>query len=161
VARQVFDAAKICDPSTELEAGGLIPGTRLRPADVLTGALGHGLMALDVGIASPDAQNAGADCVASMYARKVAYYAPYSDVLDRQGILYQPLVWSAFGRPHPRTTSLLRTLAARISRRRGCSDGEWRYRRLTAAIGCTLWRRAAAHVMACWPDRERGVAEGG
>ena len=151
LARQVYEAAKSCDPATELEAQNLIPGTRLRPADVLTGALGHGLTALDIGIASPDACNAGPDCVSSMYERKTAYYAPYSDVLDRQNILYQPLVWSAYGRPHPRTTSILRTLATRLARRRGCSDGAWRYRRLASAAGVALCRRAAAHVRACWP----------
>ena len=101
LARQVYDTAKICDPATEFEEPGLIPGTRLRPADVLIGALGHGLTALDIGIASPDACNAGPDCVASMYARKIGDYAPYSDVLDRQNILYQPLIWSVFGRPQP------------------------------------------------------------
>ena len=115
IARHVFDDAKTCDPNTELEAEGLIHGTRLRPADVLTGALGHGLTALDVGIASPDAQHAGDDCATTMYARKTAYYASYADMLDRQNILYQPLVWSAWGRPHPRTTAVLRTLAACIA----------------------------------------------
>ena len=84
-----------------------------------------------------------------MYARKTEYYAPYSDVLDRQNVLYQPLVWSAYGRPHPRTTSILRTLATRLARRRGCSDGAWRYRRLASAAGVALCRRAAAQ--ACWP----------
>ena len=118
-----------------------------------TGALGHGLTALDVGIASPEAYNAGPDCVSSTCARKAACYAPCSDVLDRQNILYQPLVWSAYGRPHPRTTSIFHTLATRLSRRKGCSDGAWRKRRLASAAGVALWRRAAAHVRACWPDR--------
>eukprot|EP00973_Karenia_brevis_P028436 3918763-Karenia_brevis.AAC.2 len=134
VAKQVYEPARQCDPSAELEAPGLIPGTRLRPADVLTGALGHGLTALDIGIASPDASHAGDDCTATMYANKLATYAPYSDVLDRQNITYQPLIWSAYGRPHPRTTAVLRTLATRLARRRGCSDAEWRFRRLRAAI---------------------------
>ncbi len=152
VSREVLGVAKQLDPSSEHEAPGLIPGTRLRPADVLTGALGHGLTALDVGIASPDAQHAGDDCRATMYAEKVAYYAPHGDALDRQGIDYQSLIWSAYGRPHPRTTTILRTLSRKLARRRGCSDAERRHRRLRAAIATEIWRRAAKQVFACWPS---------
>ena len=161
VARFVFDIAAQCDPSTELEAAGLIPGTRLRPADVLTGALGSGLKALDVGIASPDAANAGDDCTVSMYARKVETYAPYAAILDQQNITYQPVVWSAYGRPHPQTTVVLRTLATRLARRRGCSDAEWRYKRLRAAVGVEIWRRAAKMVQSCWPGGGESDGEPG
>ena len=160
VSRHIMDVAKICDPSSEMEAPGLIPGTNLRPADVLTGALGNALTALDIGITSPDATNAGADCTASMYARKMDTYAPHNTALEWQNIIYQPLIWSAYGRPHPRTTAILRTLATRLARRRGCSDGVWRYRRLRAAIGVEIWKRAASQVIACWPGRsdlEEGV----
>ena len=151
VARQIFDVAVHSDPSTEIEAPGLIPGTALRPADVLTGACGHGLTALDIGIASPDAERAGADCAVTRYAEKIERYSAYTAMLDAQNVAYQPLVWTAYGRPHPRTTAILRTLANRLARRRGCSDGEWRYRRLRAAVGVEIWRRAARQVMACWP----------
>ena len=37
VARTIFDVVAACDPAAELEAADLIPGTRLRPADILTG----------------------------------------------------------------------------------------------------------------------------
>ena len=151
VSRRVFGEAARCDPNTELEAPGLIPGTALRPADVLTGALGEGLTALDIGIASPDATNAGADCTISMYTRKMQTYAPYAAALTSQNITYQPLVWSAYGRPHPRTTAILRTLATRLARRRGCSDAEWRYMRLRAALALEVWRRGAKMVRSCWP----------
>ena len=148
---------RFCNPSSEHEARGLIPGTRLRPADVLTGALDEGQTALDIGIASPDARNAGDECTESGYATKLAYYAPYQRVLERQNVTYQPLVWSAYGRPHPRTTTILRTLSRRLARRRGCSDGECRYRRLRAAVATEIWRRAAKQVMSCWPPaREDG-----
>ena len=151
VARQVFEVAKHCDPAAELEAPGLIPGTDLRPADVLTGACGHGLAALDVVIASPDALHAGKDCTTTMYAAKIANYAMHEAALGVQNITYQPLICSAYGRPHPCTTAILCTLAPRLARRRGCSDGEWRYRRLRAAVADEIWRRAARQVMACWP----------
>eukprot|EP00959_Pyramimonas_sp_CCMP1952_P054316 1135903-Pyramimonas_sp.AAC.1 len=78
-----------------------------------------------------------------MYRRKVEYYSPREDALARQNITYQPLVFTCHGRPHPRTTAILRTVAIKQSRRRGCSDGEWRHQRLAAAIGTELWRRAA------------------
>ena len=143
VVRKLFDIASQVDPQSEHEAQGLIPGTMLRPADVLTGALGAGLTALDVGIASPDAGDAGDDCTVSMYARKLGYYEPYTAVLDRQNITYQPVVWSAYGRPHPRTTAILRTLATKLARRRGCSDAEWRFRRIRATMGVEIWRRGA------------------
>ena len=90
-----MDVAKACDPACELEPARLIHGTRLRPADVLTGALGTGLTALDIGIASPDARHAGADCTSTMYSAKVEYYAPHADAFSSQNITYQPLIWSA------------------------------------------------------------------
>jgi len=153
VARRLFETVASCDPGAELEAPSLIPGTSLRPADVLTSILGAGLTALDVGIASPDAQNAGDDCVDAMYRRKMETYAEHADALDRQNIVYQPLVISCYGRPHPRTTAILRTLAKRVARRRGCSAVEWRYKRLQAALTVEIWRRAALMVRACWSGK--------
>ena len=48
VVKVVHDVASACDANTELEAPGLIPHTRLRPADILTGAIGNGRHALDI-----------------------------------------------------------------------------------------------------------------
>ena len=50
VARAIFNIAAACDPSAELEASDLIPGKQLRHADVLTGAIGSGRHAIDVGL---------------------------------------------------------------------------------------------------------------
>ena len=125
-----------------------------RPTDS-TSCLNHGLTALDVGIASPDAEAAaGRDCTIAMYAKKIDYYAPHKESLDSQNIEYQPMIWSAYGRPHPQTTAILRTLATRIARRRGCSDAEWRYRCLRASLVTEIWRRGAKMVRSCWPDLE-------
>ena len=151
VSRTIFGMATQVDPAAEMEAPGLIPGTLLRPADVLTGALGVGLTAIDIGIASPDAQHAGDDCLEAMYTRKVSHYEDHREALDRQNITYEPMLFSCYGRPHARATTLLCTLAKRIARRRGCSAGEWDYKRLRAAVGVEIWRRAAAMVQACWP----------
>ena len=46
----------------ETEVPGLIPGTDLRPADLLTSALCNSCTALDISICSPHAQEAGSDC---------------------------------------------------------------------------------------------------
>ena len=152
VSQTLFATVTRVDPTVELETPGLVPGTQLRPADVLTGALGAGLMAVDIGIASPDAQHAGDDCLEAMYARKLQHYEEHLGALDRQTIAYQPLLFSCYGRPHPRTTTFLRTLAKRVARRRGCSAGEWCYRRLRAELGVEIWRRAASMACACWPS---------
>ena len=85
-----------------------------------------------------------------MLDRKIAKYAPYRDFLERQNIEYKPLVFSCYGRPHPNTTAILRTLAKRIARRRGCSAGEWRFRRMRARFAVQIWCRAGRMVQSCW-----------
>ena len=156
----MFNEVSAIDPAAELEAAGLIPNTLLRPADVLTGALGNGLVALDIGIASPDASGAGEDCVQTMHNKKIEKYAPHQEALQRQNIEYKPLVFSCYGRPHPSTTAILRTLAKRIARRRGCSAGEWRFRRLRAKLLVKIWARAGCMVRACWTDWQDWDEEG-
>ena len=109
VAKQIHNAACVCDPSAETEVLGLIPGTDLRPADVLTTALGNGMTSIDVCICSPYAQNAGDDCTETMFNRKLSHYSAHLEVLSKQNIEYLPLIWSSFGRPHARTVSVLRS----------------------------------------------------
>eukprot|EP00973_Karenia_brevis_P063208 8788043-Karenia_brevis.AAC.1 len=87
-----------------------------------------------------------------MADRKMQKYEPHQGVLDRQNIMYRPLPFSCYGRLHPDTTATLRTLARRIARRRGCSAGEWRFRRLRAKLVTQIWARAARMVRSCWPD---------
>ena len=88
VTRQLAEEVATVDPGMEIEPMGLVPGTQLRPADILTGALGNGLVALDIGIASPDAMGAGHDCTQSMADRKTIKYEPHRAVLDRQNVTY-------------------------------------------------------------------------
>ena len=66
VTRQLAEEIGTVDPTMEVEPAGLIPGTSLRPADILTGALGNGLVAIDIGIASPDAQGVGENFLQAM-----------------------------------------------------------------------------------------------
>jgi len=160
VARALFEDVCQVDPAAELEAQGLIPGTLLRPADVLTCALGPGRLALDIGIASPDAQHAGTDCLDSVYTRKQEHYAEHASALDRQNITYQSVLFSCYGRPYARTTTLLCTLAKRVAWRRGCLASEWRYKRLRARLSVEIWRRAALMVRSCWPCGQQDEDDG-
>ena len=80
VARdQVFNLVQLADPGATTEVPELIPShPALRPADVYTGAAFPGSRAaLDIGICSPDASNAGLDCCESMWQRKNQKYAEY------------------------------------------------------------------------------------
>ena len=149
----MLSAVQQCDPAAEAETVGLIPGTALRPADVLTSALGNGFTALDIGITSPDAQLAGDDCTAAMFERKKAYYEPYERILAAQSIAYCPLVWSAYGGPHAQAKAALKTIAARIARRRALAHPDEVYAHMTAGISTEIWRRAAKALEGCWPSR--------
>ncbi len=151
VSKQILGAASRCDPSAEAESLGLIPGTGLRPADVLTSALSNGLTALDIGIASPDAQHAGADCTQTMVNHKLDKYRPHFGALEQQNIEYKPICWSSYGRPHAHTLSVLRTLSRRISRRRGVASTSEVFKHLHGSITTEIWRKAAKQVFHCWP----------
>ena len=72
----IHAAAQQCDHTSEMEVPGLIPGTDLRPADVLTSALGNAYTALDVSICSPHALEAGTDCTQSRVEAKLEHYGP-------------------------------------------------------------------------------------
>ena len=132
---------------------GLVPShPSLRPADVFTSAAVHGrLAALDVGVTSPDAAGAGNDCTHAMVLDKCRFYAPHFDALRRAGIHYLPVVWSAYGRPHPDASKVLVTLARAVARRRGEATFRGLARQWAARITTEVWRRAANMVLACWP----------
>ena len=112
-----------------------------------------------MGIAAPEASGAGMDCTISMHLAKEARYAPYAAELERENIKYQPLVWSAFGRPHSQTTLVLNRLAQKGARRQGLVSSEQLLRRAKARIGVEIWRRAARMVMACLPGAEEEEEE--
>ena len=105
----VLATAVVADPAAEPEVLGLLqaaPG--LRPAVILTSAAREGtLSALDVGNASSDARHAGLDAAESMRLRKLARYFRFVPELLEQGIEYQPLTWSCYGREHPATSAAL------------------------------------------------------
>ena len=118
-----------------------MPGTELRQADVLTSALGNALTALDVSICFPHAQEAGLDCSQSTVDSKLARYGPRLNTLLAQNIGRLPIVWSAYGRHHSNTLTVLRTLSKSISRRRNVATEPAVFRRLHAKITVEIWRR--------------------
>ena len=134
-----------------MEVPGLIPGTDLRPADILTSALGNAYTALDVSICSPHASEAGVDCTQSRVQAKLQHYGPHLATLLRQNISYSSVVWSAYGRPHPDTLAVLRSLSKSIARKRNIASAEVVFHRLHSSITLEIWRRSARQVRACWP----------
>ena len=135
VSSLIHAAAQQCDHTSEMEVPGLIPGTDLRPADVLTSALGNAYTALDVSICSPHALEAGTDCTQSRVEAKLEHYGPHLAALLRQNISYTPIVWSACGRPHPDTLTVLRSLSKSIARKRNMP------RPKSSSIDCTAASR--------------------
>ena len=129
VVAAVADGMATVDTSIQLEARGL-GGNGERPADILTtGALPGTKTALDVTIAAQDAKGAGLDACQTAYRRKMRNYAHLFPELRRQGIVFQPLVWSAEGRPHPTTTRVLECTMAAAGRRKGAEvAAEFRFR---------------------------------
>ena len=152
----VLQLAHLADPSASSEPLNLIPSApMLRPADVLTSAAFPGcLAALDIGVSSPDSSGAGDDCCESMRARKCNDYADYLLELQDNGVRYQPLTFSAYGRMHLETESVLLSLSLRAARRRGLRDHRPILKRACSAIGVQIWKRAASMVLACLPSLE-------
>jgi hypothetical protein len=151
VRDELLDFVRLADATAEPEVLGLIacaPG--LRPADILTSALARGReTALDVGVASPDSQGAGSDCLNSLRRRKLRTYAAFAADLEASRVDYRPLPWSCYGREHPDTTAVLVAIAQRAARRQGCADHKPLLARARAAIGVALARRGARMVMRC------------
>ena len=81
-------------------------------------------------------------------------YEPHREDLASQGIVYEPIIFSAYGRRHPRTTDMLKLAASKAARSRGWSKTggllRWWHRQLAAE----LWRRVARMVHACMPALE-------
>eukprot|EP00973_Karenia_brevis_P088387 12256310-Karenia_brevis.AAC.1 len=131
----LFAYASEADPSTEWEPEDLVPSRpRARPADVLTPAAIPGrVAALDVGITSP-AASSGEDATDAMYRRKVQEREGQRAELEAQNIVYRPLVWTCFGRPHSAAVDVIRAIAKRVARKRGGAKLSSVIRKMHAAI---------------------------
>ena len=163
VVAAVADGIALADPAFQTEVRGLVPSSD-RPADILTiGALPGVQTALDVTIAAQDACAAGSDACASAYRRKIRRYASILPALRRAGVVFQPLVWSAEGRPHPATTRILDCVIRAVSGRRGKEAAEDLRARWRHEIAIALQRRKAAMLRAVLPRgtwRQEWLARG-
>ena len=81
---------------------------------------------------------------------KLAHYGPHLPSLVRQNISYTPIVWSACGRPHRDTLTVLRSLSKSIARKRNFVSAEVVYQKLHASITLEIWKRSARQIRACW-----------
>ena len=150
---KVFNLVQLADNTATTEVPELIPSApALRPADIYTdGALPGTKAALDIGICSPDATNAGLDCCESMWDRKRARYEEYFEEMAANNLRYVPVVLSCYGRLHPEAADTLERIALQAGRRLGISNHKALLRRATAAVGVTVVTRAVAMARACLP----------
>ena len=73
--------------------------------------------------------------------------------LQRAGVIFQPLVWSAEGRPHPATVRVLESALKMVRSRKGAEAaaelrGRWRHE-----ITIAIQRRKAAMIRAAMPKQ--------
>lgn len=136
----LLNLASKVDLAAESEPVSLVasrPG--LRPADVPTASTTQGtIAALDVGITAPSHADGDVHCTQRYKQRKHGKHAKVFDDLARQGVQYTPLIWSAWGRPHPDAQSAVSNLAARVARRRGLISGASSRSDTSARIGFAL-----------------------
>jgi hypothetical protein len=153
VVRAVADGMTLADAGLQTEVRGLTTSAE-RPADILTtGALPGTRTALDITIASQNAIHAGLDACAAAYGRKMANYSHLLPALRRAGVIFQPMVWSAEGRPHPATTRVLESTLQMVRRRRGLVAATELRARWRHEIAIAIQRRKAAMIRACLPSR--------
>ena len=158
---------KLADAGAQVEVSGLTE-SQSKPADILTSAASPGRRAaLDIGITSPNSTTAsqgGGDAVAAMHRRKAAKYAPDRSTLRAANIVYQPLIWSADGRPHPavrRAMAYTASVAGHIDPDMAAGGPQRLLQRWRHSIAVALGRRRAAIARAVLPwDRDRSLAHG-
>ena len=110
--------------------------------------------ALDIGICSPDAAGAGNDCCEPMFQRKLGTYEAHLDDMASRNLLYKPLIFSCYGRPHPESYNTLELIAKQAARRHGVVDYRSILRRSMACISVQIWQRAACMIHSCVPNLE-------
>ena len=163
VRDRALELVHLADSSAVTEIRNLFPDApNLRPADIFTVAALPGRMtALDIGICSPDACNAGLDCCDSMYSAKIDKYSQHLRLQNE--FEYRPLVFSCYGRVRPEAVAIFRTLAQVAARKHGVIDSQGLLARLYRNVGVEIWRRAACMVYDCMPkthDSEREFLHG-
>ena len=149
------DLAVMADPAAESESVSLTPRPGLRPADVLCSAAARGgLAALDVGVTMPTDSHGNVDAAQAHADMKMRKYRRYLHEMEPQGIMYKPIIWTAWGRAHPDVVAVLRSLATRAARRRGLASPSELLSQARRNIAMELQARAARMVLACLPTQE-------
>ena len=143
------------DPSTTTETPGLTR-TAMRPADILTtSALPGRSAALDVTIVSPEAGSAGTDALSSAYRAKLRKYEEVIPEMRREGVDFQPMVWTSDGVPHPSVIRILNFAAGIAVSKRAAKSKKAFMRHWMHQITIQILRRRAAMVRECLPKAEQ------
>jgi len=91
-------------------------------------------------------------------------YAHILYVLRQVGVIFQPMVWSAGGCPHPATVRVMECSVRAVKSRHGTSAAEDLRRRWRHEIAVAIQRRKAAMIRAALPEkslRQEWLANGG
>ena len=88
-----------CSSKFAKEVNDLIAKTQMRPADILVYLFGsHGQdMAIDVSVVDPSSKSCWKKPLAAGEQRERSKRHKYAEDLTKQGILFNPLVFEAFG----------------------------------------------------------------
>ena len=155
VMRATVSGFKLADPGITTEPRGLT-STQARPADILsTAAVPGRSAALDVCIASSNAAAAAGDAAEAAFKRKLRHYRKVIPELNRLGIAFRPLVWTADGRPHPAVTRTLRFAAEQAASRSGGTKATELRERWKHEIMVAILRRRAAMARSVMPEITR------
>ena len=86
-----------------------------------------------------------------MFQTKLNNYAQHLPHLNENGVRYNPLIFSCYGRIHLDAIATLESIVVRAASRREFLDHKLLLRRAHAVIGVQIWRRAARMVKVCLP----------
>jgi hypothetical protein len=92
---------------------------------------------------------------------KLDYYEAHLEDLARQGIVYKPMTFTAYGRRHPDATNMLHIAATTVARQRGDSSAIGLQKHWQRQLAAEIWRRAARTVRACLPKWQPASGCGG
>ena len=68
---------------------------------------------------------------------------------DRQGIAYKPMIFTAYGRRHPRATNMLHHAATTMARQRGYANANGLQTHWQRQLAAEIWHRTARIVRVC------------
>ena len=69
----------------------------------------------------------------------------------QQGIVYEPIVFTAYGRRHPSATNMINHAATIVARQRGYANAKWLQKHWQRQLAAEIRRHAARIVETCLP----------